>query len=78
MLGWLNEHYNGDTARLHSTYEIANFKIALIRDVIRALVIILKLKIKIEVEVGVVRMAYAITQAHVCYDFMTFLSIEIK
>lgn len=54
------------------------FTRAVDREVLKALVVILNLKIEIEVEAGVVRMAYNIIQAHVYYDFVTYLSEEIK
>lgn len=48
------------------------------REVFWALDIILDMKIKIKVDVNVMRMVYNIIQAHIYYDFTTFILEEIK
>lgn len=78
IFGWLVECYSNDTNKLHTTYEIIKFTRALDWKVIRALVMILGLKIKIEVEASVIIMAYIIVQVHICYDFVAYLSYEMK
>lgn len=78
IFDWIVEYYNRDKDKLHATYEIAIFKRALDREVLRVLVVILRLKIEIEVEEGIVRMMYSIIQAHVYYKFVAYLSNVIK
>lgn len=66
------------TDKFHSTYETTLFIGALEREVIKALVVILRLKIETEMEVGVIKMVYNIIKAYVSYDFTSYLSKEMK
>lgn len=75
---WIAKCYGEDNKKLHSTYETSLFTRALNREVLIALAMILGLKTKIEMEASIVRMAYNIIQAHIYYDFVTYLLEEIK
>jgi len=57
---------------------MALFKRKRDRKVLQALIVILGKKTQIEVDEAMVCMDYNITEIHVCYDFPTFISNEIK
>jgi len=79
MLSWINRRYQDNRkAQLWPSYQIALFERKIDRKMLQALVMILGKKIQIEVDEAMVLIAYNIIEAHICYDFPTFICNEIK
>lgn len=78
IFSWIVEKYEGKKDKLYFSYDIVFFNRFEDREVFHVLAIFLGLKTKIEVDEVVVRMAYNIIEAHICYDFALFFGEEIK
>ena len=78
MLDWIDERYEGCTKKLLQSYDITLFEKDRDRKVLQALAIILGKKIQIEVDEAMMRIAFNIIEAHICYNFPTFIPNEMR
>lgn len=78
MFNYISKRYEEKKDKLYSSYNITLFSKLKDREVFLVFVVVLGLKIEIEANETMVRMTYDITEAHICYDFSTFLVDEIK
>lgn len=63
---------------MSQSYDIASFEKSQDRKILQELVVILVKKIQIEANETMMRMAYNIIESHICYDFPTFISNEVR
>lgn len=78
MFIWIAKRYEGNKDKLYSNYNKTLFSRSKDKEVLKVLSVILGLKIEIEIDEVVIRMAYNIIKAYICYDFIIFLFEEMK
>lgn len=78
MLDYIDERYKVRCTKLLQSYDITSFEKSWNRKVLQALIVILGKKTQIEAYEAMMRMAFNIIEAHIFYDFPTFISNEAR